>query len=162
MLEQSFFPLEGIGLHVYGQKKRMECAATTFTLLKFRLHLLWDKPKIANTLKLLYVYIFTFFFMFNVLFSSILCQSLKEKRETWVTLFIGVQNILQIFIRYMWEMGHAVAQWLRHYATNWKVTGSIPDGVTGVFHWHNPSGHTMALGSTQPLTEMCTRNISLV
>jgi hypothetical protein len=22
------------------------------------------------------------------------------------------------------------------------------------FHWHNPSGHTMALGSTQPLTEM--------
>jgi hypothetical protein len=28
------------------------------------------------------------------------------------------------------------------------------------FHWHNPSGRTMALGSTQPLTEMSTRNIS--
>jgi len=28
------------------------------------------------------------------------------------------------------------------------------------FHRHNPSGHTMALGSTQPLTEMSTRNIS--
>jgi hypothetical protein len=28
------------------------------------------------------------------------------------------------------------------------------------FHWHNPSGRTMALGSTQPLTEMCTRNLS--
>jgi hypothetical protein len=27
--------------------------------------------------------------------------------------------------------GHAVAQWLRHCATNRKVTGSIPDGVTG-------------------------------
>jgi hypothetical protein len=26
--------------------------------------------------------------------------------------------------------------------------------------WHNPFGHTMALGSTQPLTEMSTRNIS--
>ena len=26
--------------------------------------------------------------------------------------------------------------------------------------WHNPSGRTMALGSTQPLTEMSTRNIS--
>jgi hypothetical protein len=25
---------------------------------------------------------------------------------------------------------------------------------------HNPSGRTMALGLTQPLTEMCTRNIS--
>jgi len=26
----------------------------------------------------------------------------------------------------------------------------IPDGVTGIFHWHNPSGRTMAPGSTQP------------
>jgi hypothetical protein len=24
---------------------------------------------------------------------------------------------------------HTVAQWLRHYATNWKVAGSIPDEV---------------------------------
>jgi len=28
------------------------------------------------------------------------------------------------------------------------------------FHWHNPSGHTMAVGLTQPLTEMSTGNIS--
>jgi len=28
------------------------------------------------------------------------------------------------------------------------------------FHWHNPSGRTMALTSTQTLTEMRTRNIS--
>jgi hypothetical protein len=43
-----------------------------------------------------------------------------------------------------------------HCATNRNVAGSIPDGVT----WHNPFGRTMALGSTQPLTEMCTRYIS--
>ena len=24
--------------------------------------------------------------------------------------------------------------WLRHCTTNWNVTGSIPDGVTGIFH----------------------------
>ena len=42
----------------------------------------------------------------------------------------------------------------------WKVAGSIPDGVIGFFHWHNPSGRTMALGLTQPLTEMSTMNIS--
>jgi len=41
-----------------------------------------------------------------------------------------------------------------------KVAGSIPDSVIGVFHWHNPSDRTMALGSTQPLTEMSTRSIS--
>jgi hypothetical protein len=36
--------------------------------------------------------------------------------------------------------------WLRHCATSWKVAGSIPDGVNGIFHWHNTSGRTMALG----------------
>ena len=46
--------------------------------------------------------------------------------------------------------GTAVAQWLRCCATNQKVAGSIPDGAIGIFHWHNPSDRTMALGSTQP------------
>ena len=40
------------------------------------------------------------------------------------------------------------------------IAGSIPDGVIGIFHSHNPSGRTMALVSTWPLTEMSTRNIS--
>jgi len=44
--------------------------------------------------------------------------------------------------------------------TNRQIAGSIPDGVIVIFHWHNPSGRTMALGSTQPLTEMSTRCIS--
>ena len=50
--------------------------------------------------------------------------------------------------------------WLRCCATNRKVAGSIPDGVIRIFHGRNPSDHTMALGSTQPLTEMSTRRIS--
>jgi hypothetical protein len=29
-----------------------------------------------------------------------------------------------------------------------------------IFHQHSPSGRTMALGLTQPLTEMSTRDIS--
>jgi len=48
--------------------------------------------------------------------------------------------------------------WLRHCATSRKVTGSIPYGVNGIFHWHNPSGHTVTLGLTPSLTEMSTRN----
>ena len=31
------------------------------------------------------------------------------------------------------KVGRAVALWLRHYATNRQVAGSIPDGVTGIF-----------------------------
>jgi hypothetical protein len=53
-----------------------------------------------------------------------------------------------------------VTYWLRYYATNRQVTGSIPDGVIGIFQWHNPSSYTMVLGSTQPLTEMSSRCIS--
>ena len=49
--------------------------------------------------------------------------------------------------------GHMVAQLV-------EALFLIPDVVIGIFHWHNPSGRTMALGSTQPLTEMSTRNIS--
>jgi len=41
-----------------------------------------------------------------------------------------------------------------------KVAGSIADDVIGIFHWNNPSDSTMALGSTQPLTEMSTRSTS--
>jgi len=56
-------------------------------------------------------------------------------------------------------MGHAVAQFVE--ATSRKVAGSIPDGIIGIFHSHNPSGRTMALGSNQPLTEMSTREYFL-
>ena len=50
--------------------------------------------------------------------------------------------------------------WLLHCDRRRKVAGSIPHGVIGIFHWHNPSGRTVALGLTQPLTEMGTRNTS--
>jgi len=47
----------------------------------------------------------------------------------------------------------------RHNYCPIKVAGSIPDGVIGIFHRRNPSGRAMALGLTQLLTEMSTRNI---
>jgi hypothetical protein len=45
-----------------------------------------------------------------------------------------------------------------HYAISRKVAGSIPD-VIEFFTWSNISSRTMALGSTQPLTEISTRNL---
>jgi len=41
-------------------------------------------------------------------------------------------TILSIF--FTSNMGTAVAQWLRCYAINRKVVGSIPAGVIGIFH----------------------------
>ena len=52
---------------------------------------------------------------------------------------------------------HAVTQLVE--ALRYKPR-SIPDCVIGIFYWHNPSGCTMTLGSTQPLTEMSSRNVS--
>jgi len=45
-------------------------------------------------------------------------------------------------------------------ASSRKVTGSIPDGVIGIFLWHAPSSRAMSLGSNKPLSEMNTKNIS--
>jgi hypothetical protein len=44
-------------------------------------------------------------------------------------------------------------------ATSRTVPGSIPGGLTGFFSDISPSDRTMALGSTQPLMKMSTRNI---
>jgi hypothetical protein len=56
-------------------------------------------------------------------------------------------------------LGHAVAALSWGTVTNLEVADSIPDGVTGIFHWLNPSGRIRVLGLIQPLTEMSTRNI---
>jgi hypothetical protein len=50
--------------------------------------------------------------------------------------------------------------WLKHCTTSRKVAVSIPDGVIIIFHWHNPSGRSVSLGSTQSVTKMSNRNIS--
>ena len=67
-------------------------------------------------------------------------------------------------LKKMWPM----SQWwwsrwhsrFTHSATSQKFVGSIPDGDIEIFHLLNPSGRTMTLGSTRPLTEMITRGIS--
>ena len=89
--------------------------------------------------------VYTKLFMCSFTSSGIYQIVYKQLYITWYT-------------PYFW--GTAVAQWLRCCATNRKVAGSIPHGVIGIFHLHNPTDRTMALGSTQPLTEMSTRRIS--
>jgi hypothetical protein len=40
-----------------------------------------------------------------------------------------------------------------------EIANLIPDVFIGFFSWPDPSSGTMALGPTQPLTEMSTRNL---
>jgi hypothetical protein len=55
--------------------------------------------------------------------------------------------------------GQVVAQLFQ--ALRNKVACSIPNGVIWNFNWHNPSGSTITLESTQSIKEMSTFNISL-
>jgi hypothetical protein len=47
--------------------------------------------------------------------------------------------------------------WLGHCVTSRKVAGSIPEGIIRIFNPFKLSGPIMALGSTQPLTEISIR-----
>ena len=69
-------------------------------------------------------------------------------------------KMLRFCLQILWRARCWWRIWLRHCATSRKVAGSFPDSVIGIFHVHDPSGRTMALGLTQPLTEMNTRSIS--
>jgi hypothetical protein len=66
------------------------------------------------------------------------------------TLCCSVCLLFHILLGYNQERGH--------YTISRKVAGSIPSEVTGFFNWRNFSSRTMALGSAQPIIEMCTRN----
>ena len=87
-------------------------------------------------------------------------DEMRKRIYFMVINFKYLSNIPSFCWRYITIWGTAVAQWLRSCATNRKVASSIPDGVLGILHWHNPSDRTIALGSTQPLIEMSTKNIS--
>ena len=63
---------------------------------------------------------------------------------------------MAISVRLLTGSGHAVAQLFE--ALRYKPEGRGFDSRS--CHLHNPSGRNLALGLTQPLTEMSTRNIS--
>ena len=73
---------------------------------------------------------------------------LSTDRRLWSIHIIWWSSIiLQISVISSYSNQLGRRSLLRHRATSRKVADSIPDGVTGIFHWHNPAGRTMALGS---------------
>jgi hypothetical protein len=87
------------------------------------------------------------------IFCTIIALSLPGQR---------LYNLLVSYFIYMHARLGATrwCSWLRLCITSQQVAGSICNGVTGIFHWHNPSSCTMSIRLTQPLTEMGTRNSS--
>jgi hypothetical protein len=116
----------------------------TFNLLKLKL----CHHSMLNIMS--FIYILIWFLLYII--------SLYGMGETRAKLIISILG--SIYQSAFFCGGTRWRSWSRHCATSRNVADSIPNGVIGIFHWHNPSGCTTALGSTQPLTEMSTRNIS--
>jgi len=55
--------------------------------------------------------------------------------------YVTFSNIMLFDVVYYFSRGTQQRSYLRRCSTSWKVAGSIPDGVIGIFHLHNPSGH---------------------
>jgi hypothetical protein len=64
--------------------------------------------------------------------TSLNILSIDVKERDFVLTLISCLH--KIFSKYFYNWGPLlVAQWLRYCATNLKVAGSIPDGVTEIF-----------------------------
>jgi len=67
----------------------------------------------------------------------------QVKRHAFVSTSLAVDYRITYFV----FTGHSVAPLFK--ALRYKS-----EGFNGVFHWHNPFGPTMVVGSIQPLTDM--------
>jgi hypothetical protein len=79
-----------------------------------------------------------------------LCANNNNKELRWWTKISGSFQCTSNFNRStQWR------SWLRHYATNWKVAGSISGGVIGIFHWRNSSGRGVCSGVCSGCSVAC-------
>jgi hypothetical protein len=101
-----------------------------------------------------YFSIYEIFFFFHMLIRHTVLRYTPFKCVEIRRHFIKIWLCNVIFWGTWW------CRWLGHCTTSRKVMGSIPSDNVGILHWHNTSGCTLALGSTQSLAEMSTRNIS--
>jgi hypothetical protein len=88
---------------------------------------------------------------------------------------VGLPLATSLWVESQWGESHGVMITLTSWKIYWqnrnlnvcvlcqcmhyKAAGSIPDEVIGFFNWPNPSSCIMALGLTQPLTEMSTSDL---
>ena len=75
----------------------------------------------------------------NIYYTGHITLSGKELMKWWIGIVVRFKKNTDILN----GGGTGWSGSLRHWATSWKVAGSIPIGVTGIFHWLNPSVRTM-------------------
>jgi hypothetical protein len=111
---------------------------TRRSIALFRKPRLWT-PSSVNRIQFQPYTLFKIYF--NIIFVSMTCM----------TSYLGVTDIF-------WWISYLPHLCCCPFQLN-LIMLSIPDEVISFFNWPNPSSRNMALGSTQPPTEMSTRNL---
>jgi hypothetical protein len=71
--------------------------------------------------------------------TNFISTNLWKKVLYWsIHLLLSPVSILSFIYKFFICGGTRWRSWLRHCASSWKAAGSIPDGVIGIFNWHNP------------------------
>jgi hypothetical protein len=102
---------------------------------------LWDSHRITHVLQCYYVRATLTDYKLKAVW-----QNIWRGPTSFSHTRVRTHSSSVIILLYFGLKGQAVAQWLRHCATNRKVAESIPDSVIGIFYWHNSFGCTMTLG----------------
>ena len=95
---------------------------------------------------------FLVLFMLQILILALI----RGLHKVLVILVIVLLSLIYLFL----QSTLAIANHVQWQMENKGVFKKNSDGVIGIFQWYNPSGRTMALGSTQHLKEMSTMCIS--
>jgi hypothetical protein len=112
----------------------------------------WDETRTALTLQL------STFLQMVLLPDSLTSVCIQDDHVTSVaTLSVCFKFLENSFMHF--SPGRARDRSLRHVSARRKVTRSILDEITSFFNCANLCSCTVALGSTQPLTEMSIRNL---
>ena len=94
----------------------------------------------------------------NYVWASFGSQKEEKERGMWRWCLCFSSKIMRIIDSEPRNRGNGVALVVEALRNNPEGRGF--DGIIGIFHWNHLSGRTMALWSTQPLTELSTKNIS--
>jgi hypothetical protein len=86
----------------------------------------------------------------------LICRLARKLSEHPQLLIIASHNDLHLF---QYFAGHVIMQLVEVLCYKPEGRGFDSKEVTGFFNWPNLSSRTMALGSTQTLIDMSTRNL---
>jgi hypothetical protein len=95
--------------------------------------------------------------VYELLYSTCYFSVSSSSSSSSSYIFIHIYHVESMNIRNM-EINDTVFVSTKTYVTSRKVAGSISDEVIAFFNWPNLASRKVVLRSTQPLTELSTRN----